>query len=63
MQNQIHIDKDYAWFTGSLDNNFQHKHYAIQLTIPLDDALLSKHQKRLCHPNYQCLFNLMWFIK
>jgi AraC-like DNA-binding protein len=42
MQNQIHIDKDYAWFTGSLDNNFQHKHYAIQLTIPLDDALFIK---------------------
>lgn len=40
MQNQIYIDKDFGWFIGSFDNNQKHKHYAIQLSIPLENKII-----------------------
>ena len=35
MKNQIHIDRDFGWFIGGFDNNQKHRHYALQLSIPL----------------------------
>jgi AraC-like DNA-binding protein len=40
MKNQIHIDRDYGWFIGGFDNNQKHKHYAIQLSIPLEHSIV-----------------------
>lgn len=40
MKNQIHIDKDFGWFVGNFDNNQEHRHYAIQLSIPLDKRII-----------------------
>jgi AraC-like DNA-binding protein len=37
--NQVHIEKDYGWFLGKFDQNKLHRHYAIQISIPLQDAL------------------------
>ena len=39
MNNQIHIDKDFGWFIGGFDNNQRHRHYALQLSIPLDGQI------------------------
>lgn len=39
MKNQIHISKDYGWFIGGFNNNEEHRHYAIQLSIPLDGKI------------------------
>ncbi|MGL1889717.1 MAG: AraC family transcriptional regulator [Reichenbachiella sp.] len=39
MHNLIHIANDFGWFIGSFDNNHQHRHYAIQLSIPIDGIL------------------------
>ena len=36
MTNTIHINKDFGWFIGGFDNNQKHRHYALQLSIPLD---------------------------
>jgi len=33
--NLIHIGQDFEWFLGKFDNNQKHKHYAIQISIPL----------------------------
>ncbi|MGB3852728.1 MAG: AraC family transcriptional regulator [Tunicatimonas sp.] len=35
MRNTITISKGFGWFLGSFSNNKSHKHYAIQLSIPL----------------------------
>ena len=42
MKNQIHIDEDFGWFIGDFDNNQKHRHYAIQLSIPLNDRIILK---------------------
>lgn len=42
MLNQLHINKDFGWFTGYFDNNQKHKHYAIQLSIPLEKSISIK---------------------
>jgi hypothetical protein len=39
MKNQIHIGKDFGWFIGRFDTNQKHKHYALQLSIPLDGRI------------------------
>ena len=39
MKNRIHIDRDFGWFIGDFDNNQKHKHYAIQLSIPLESSI------------------------
>lgn len=39
MKNQIHIDKDFGWFIGGFDNNEKHRHYALQLSIPLEGQI------------------------
>lgn len=42
MKHQICINRDYGWFTGGFDNNQKHKHYAIQLSIPLESHVIIK---------------------
>lgn len=42
MKNQIHIDRDFGWFVGGFNNNQKHRHYAIQLSIPLDNKIIVK---------------------
>ena len=42
MENHIHIHKDFGWFIGTFDNNQEHKHYAIQLSIPIDGEIVIK---------------------
>lgn len=39
MENSIYLEKDFGWFLGSFDNNRQHQHYAIQLSIPLNSNI------------------------
>lgn len=39
MKNEIHINKDFGWFIGEFDNNQKHRHYALQLSIPLDGQI------------------------
>lgn len=45
--NLIHIGQDFEWFLGKFDNNQKHKHYAIQLSIPLEGeiSLMINHSK------------------
>lgn len=45
MKNQIHIDRDFGWFIGSFDNNQKHRHYAIQLSIPITNKIIIKTSK------------------
>jgi len=40
MENQIHIDRDFGWFIGDFDNNRLHRHYAIQLNIPIEGKVI-----------------------
>lgn len=42
MTNYTHIDKDFGWFIGDFDNNQLHKHYAIQLSIPMGEKIVLK---------------------
>lgn len=42
MKNHIHIDKNFGWFIGAFENNQTHKHYAIQLSVPIDDKIVIK---------------------
>lgn len=37
--NSIHIDQNFTWFLGRFDHNQNHRHYAIQLSIPLDGRI------------------------
>lgn len=37
--NIIHIGQDFEWFLGKFDNNQRHKHYAIQISIPLQGEI------------------------
>jgi AraC-like DNA-binding protein len=39
MKNSAHFDQDFGWFIGDFSNNQKHKHYAIQLSIPLEGPL------------------------
>lgn len=39
MKHQIHIDKDFGWLIGGFDKNRKHRHYAIQLSIPIDGQI------------------------
>lgn len=39
MKNLTHIEKDFGWFLGCFDNNQQHNHYAVQLSIPLNSSI------------------------
>jgi AraC-like DNA-binding protein len=36
MENSIYIERDFGWFLGCFENNRQHRHYAIQLSIPIN---------------------------
>ncbi|HBH07368.1 MAG TPA: hypothetical protein DDX92_12280 [Flavobacteriales bacterium] len=45
MKYQIHIDRDFGWFIGKFDNNQKHRHYAIQLSIPLGRPMIIKTSK------------------
>ena len=47
MKNQIYIGKDFGWFLGSFDDNKKHKHYAIQVSIPLEKEILIKTNKEV----------------
>ena len=40
MYNHLCIDNDFGWFVGNLHNNQTHKHYAIQLCLPLHDQIV-----------------------
>ncbi len=59
MNNITHIDRDFGWFVGAFNNNQNHKHYAIQLSIPLErevvvntpDASITTKQSVLIAPN------------
>ncbi|WP_286761061.1 helix-turn-helix transcriptional regulator [Salegentibacter sp. UBA1130] len=42
MTNTVHIDRDFGWFVGSFENNQQHKHYAVQLSIPINGKVILK---------------------
>ena len=37
--NLVHIEKGFGWFLGNFDNNQKHKHYAIQLAVPLTNPI------------------------
>ncbi|NLR91464.1 helix-turn-helix transcriptional regulator [Flammeovirga agarivorans] len=39
MINHIQVEKDFGWFIGSFDNNQFHKHYALQISIPLTGTI------------------------
>lgn len=39
MKNQIHINRDYGWFYGHFEANQNHRHFAIQLSIPLASSI------------------------
>lgn len=39
LKQQIQIGKDFGWFIGDFDNNKQHKHYAIQISIPIKSSV------------------------
>ena len=39
MNNTTFVSQDFGWFIGDFDNNLEHKHYAIQLSIPLASAI------------------------
>lgn len=45
MKNQIYIGRDFGWFLGSFNDNQIHKHYAIQISIPLEKEILIKTDK------------------
>ncbi len=59
--NLIHIDQNYQFFLGKFNNNKKHKHYAIQLSIPLrggihfliNDTEISTEQAVLIKPNIE----------
>lgn len=38
-KNLIHIGADFQFFIGKFDNNQTHKHYAIQLSVPLNSSI------------------------
>lgn len=42
MKNQIHIERDFGWFIGDFDNNQNHRHYGIQLSIPITEKIFIK---------------------
>jgi beta-lactamase class D len=42
MKNTVHIDRDFGWFVGGFENNQQHKHYAVQLSIPINGKVILK---------------------
>lgn len=60
-KNLIHFHKDFQFFIGKFDNNQSHKHYAIQLSIPLNtgiefvinDEIINVEQPFLIKPNLQ----------
>ncbi len=39
MKNQVYIDRNFGWFFGSFDHNRKHRHYAVQLSVPVHDLL------------------------
>ena len=39
MENLIYIERDFGWFLGYFDNNRRHRHYAIQLSIPINNFI------------------------
>lgn len=41
-RNQIHITKEFGWFIGGFENNRKHRHYGIQLSIPLKGQMIIK---------------------
>lgn len=45
MKNLIYIDQDFGWFIGNFDRNQRHKHYAIQLSIPIGSPLTIQSSK------------------
>ncbi len=59
--NIIHIEQNFQFFLGKFNNNQKHKHYAIQLSIPLtgeirfliDDLEISTNQAVLIKPNVE----------
>ena len=36
MENFVFVSREFGWFLGEFDNNLFHKHYAIQISIPLE---------------------------
>ncbi|TRZ42246.1 AraC family transcriptional regulator [Robertkochia solimangrovi] len=40
MTNQLNFHKDFSWFIGKFDSNTMHRHYAIQLSIPIKSDLI-----------------------
>lgn len=42
MTNTVYIDRDFGWFVGGFENNQQHKHYAVQLSIPINGKVILK---------------------
>lgn len=39
-QNLVHIDHNFGWFLGDFDSNQEHRHYALQLSIPVKGKLI-----------------------
>lgn len=37
--NYLHIEPGFGWFTGNLEQNHWHQHYALQLSFALDESL------------------------
>lgn len=40
MENKVYIGEDFGWFLGSFENNQDHRHYAMQLSIPLRSSMI-----------------------
>lgn len=40
MKNFVHFQKDFGWFLGSFEQNKPHQHYALQLSIPVNEPLV-----------------------
>lgn len=45
VENHIYINKNFGWFIGQFSHNQFHRHYAMQLSIPINDTISIKTTK------------------
>ncbi|WP_291720108.1 helix-turn-helix domain-containing protein [Bernardetia sp.] len=72
MNNKIHINDNFGWFIGNFENNQSHKHYAIQLCIPLENKISIKTNTQVIETdlpiliqsniNHQVISNAKFFL-
>ena len=56
-QNKIHIEKDIGIFIGKFSDNVSHKHYALQISIALDDKFVIVDENKHINSFEVCLIN------